>query len=70
VKTGDRYGLHAFIAALENANLLKTLDAELRQPGSSETEAERDELLAVLHTGALLPPKLATASEPVETAAR
>src|SRR6202047_5413887 len=70
VKTRDRYGLHAFIAALENANLLKTLDAELRQPVSSETEGERDELLAVLHTGALLKPKLATASQPVETAAR
>jgi HEAT repeat protein len=70
VKTGDRYGLHAFIAALENANLLKTLDAELRQPVSYETEGERDELLAVLHTGALLKPKLATASQPVETAAR
>jgi HEAT repeat protein len=70
VKTGDRYGLHAFITALENANLLKTLDAELRQPVSSETEGERDELLAVLHTGALLKPKLATASQPVETAAR
>jgi HEAT repeat protein len=70
VKTGDRYGLHAFIAALENANLLNTLEAELRQPVSSETERERDELLAVLHTGALLKPKLATASQPVETAAR
>src|SRR6202051_2612685 len=69
-KTGVRYGLHAFIAALENANLLKTLDAELRQPVSSETEGERNELLAVLHTGTLLKPKLATASQPVETAAR
>ena len=70
VKTGDRYGLHAFIAALENANLLKTLDAEPRQPDSSEAEGERDELLAILPAGAILKPKLATASQPVETAAR
>src|SRR6202021_3422952 len=57
VKTGDRYGLHAFIAALENANLLKTLEAELRLPVSSETEGNRNELLPAFHTGAVLNPK-------------
>jgi HEAT repeat protein len=70
VKSGDRYGLHAFLAALENANLFKTLDAELRQPANLQSEAERGELLKVLHTGTLLDPKLVRASLPLETVAR
>src|SRR5580658_9781823 len=35
VKTGDRYGLHAFLAALENADLRKRLDADLREAAFS-----------------------------------
>ncbi len=63
VKTGDRYGLHAFLAALENADLRKRLDADLRQAAFSD--GELDLLLAVLSTG-----KLATTSQPIETATR
>jgi HEAT repeat protein len=70
VKTRDRYGLHAFLAALENADLRNTLDAELRQGASFEAEHEREELLAVLSTGKLAEPRAATASQPVETVAR
>jgi HEAT repeat protein len=70
VKTRDRYGLHAFLAALENADLRNTLDAELRQGASFEAEHEREELLAVLSTGKLAEPRAATASQPIETVAR
>jgi HEAT repeat protein len=70
VKTGDRYGLHAFLAALENANLFKTLEAALRQPANFETEGEWGELLKVLQTGTLSDPKLVRASLPLETVAR
>jgi len=67
VKTGDRYGLHAFLAALENADLRKRLDADLRQaafPGG-----ELDLLLAVLSTGKLAETRVAT-TQPTETVPR
>ena len=67
VKTGDRYGLHAFLAALENADLRKRLDAELRQaafPGG-----ELDLLLAVLSTGKFAETRVAT-TQPTETVPR
>src|SRR5450755_2234852 len=51
VKTQDRYGLHAFLAALENADLHSKLEAELRQAAPSEIEI--DLLLSVLSTGKL-----------------
>jgi HEAT repeat protein len=70
VKSRDRYGLHAFLAALENADLRDRLDAELRQAACSETEYGREELLAVLSTGKLAGPQAARASQPIETAAR
>jgi HEAT repeat protein len=70
VKTRDRYGLHAFLAALENADLRDKLDAELRQGACSEVEYERDELLAVLSTGKLEEPRATTASQPIETVTR
>jgi HEAT repeat protein len=70
VKTGDRYGLHAFLAAVENANLLNTLNAELRQARCFATEVERENLLAVLHTGTLLDPKIVTVSQAMETVPR
>jgi len=68
VKTGDRYGLHAFLAALENADLRKRLDADLRQaafPGG-----ELDLLLAVLSTGKLAETRVATTTQPTETVPR
>jgi HEAT repeat protein len=69
VKTRDRYGLHAFLAALENANLRNRLDAELGQAAYPEIEHDRDELLAVLRTGKLAEPQATTALQPIETAA-
>ena len=68
VKTRDRYGLHAFLAALENANLRNRLDAELRQAAYSETEPEHEELLAVLRTGKLADSQAAMAPPPIQTA--
>jgi hypothetical protein len=69
VKTRDRYGLHAFLAALENANLRNRLEAELRQAPYPEIEHQRDELLAVLGTGKLADPQGAIA-QPIETASQ
>jgi HEAT repeat protein len=68
VKAQDRYGLHAFLAALENADLRNRLDAELRLAASHD--AELDLLLTVLSTGKLLETQVATTSQPIETAAR
>jgi HEAT repeat protein len=70
VKTRDRYGLHAFLAALENANLRNRLDAELRQAAYSKSEHEREELLAVLRTGKLSESQAVMAAQSIETAAR
>jgi len=67
VKTHDRYGLHAFLAALENADLRDRLDAELRQSVSGPN-AEIDGLLTVLSTGKLPEIQVATPLEPAQTA--
>ncbi len=69
VKTRDRYGLHAFLAALENAGLRDRLDAELRQT-VAHPNAEIDELVAVLNTGKLLEKQVAAPLEPAQTATR
>jgi len=68
VKAQDRYGLHAFLAALENADLRNRLDAELRLAASRD--GELDLLLTVLSTGKLLETQVATTSPPIETATR
>jgi HEAT repeat protein len=70
VKARDRYGLHAFLAALENADLRDRLDAEIRKGTYSAAEHESEELLAVLRTGKLAEPRAAAGSQPIETAAR
>src|SRR5216683_3045317 len=54
VETGDRYGLHAYLTALENADLRANLEQEL-QISTEITEEERDRLRKVLQTGCLLP---------------
>ena len=54
VETGDRYGLHAYLTALENADLRAKLEQEL-QISTEITEEERDRLRKVLQTGCLLP---------------
>jgi HEAT repeat protein len=70
VQTRDRYGLHAFLAALENADLRKTLDADLRQTAYSETEHDHEELLAVLSTGKLVESPAAPVAQSIETGAQ
>ena len=67
VKTRDRYGLHAFFAALENAGLRNHLDTELRKEFARSTP-ELEELLSVLSTGKLPETQVAT-FEPAPTAA-
>jgi len=58
VETGDRYGLHAYLTALENADLRAKLEKELEV--STEIEEEvRDRLRKVLRTGTLLAEELA-----------
>lgn len=53
VETRDRYGLHAYLTALENADCRRRLEEELRDNAEIETE-ERNRLLKVLHTGVQL----------------
>ena len=48
----DRYGLYAYLAALENAGLRPKLEVELQQDRTM-TELERTELLQVLANGKL-----------------
>ena len=67
VKMHDRYGLHAFLAALENADLRNRLNAELQQ-AVSHTNAEIDGLLTVLNTGKLPEIPAAASLEPAQTA--
>jgi len=67
VKTRDRYGLHSFLAALENANLRNSLDADLRQGAYSEIEHEHENLLVVLRTGNLADSQAAMVAEPIQT---
>ena len=59
VRTHDRYGLHAFLAALENAGLRNQLDAELRKE-SARPNGEIELLLGVLTTGKLPETQAAT----------
>jgi HEAT repeat protein len=54
VETRDRYGLHAYLTALENANLRAKLEQELQISAEIREEA-RDRLRTVLQTGCLLP---------------
>ena len=52
VSTRDRYGLHAFLAALENSGMRKGLESELRDAPFLE-KSESDRLLCSLTTGRL-----------------
>jgi HEAT repeat protein len=52
VQTRDRYGLHAYLTALENADLRGKLDGEIQASTKISVE-EKDHLLRVLQTGAL-----------------
>lgn len=52
VETRDRYGLHAYLTALENANLKRKLEAELDGVTGMD-EAAKKTLQGVLQSGAL-----------------
>jgi HEAT repeat protein len=69
VNTRDRYGLHAFLAALENADLRSRLEAELQQAVSRPSE-EIDGLLKVLRIGKFPEVETAPLLQPTEMAAR
>jgi HEAT repeat protein len=68
VATGDRYGLHAYVTALENANLLANLESDL-QASTSLTREEKDRLQSVLLSGSLTPQEIAPPLEPIKVAA-
>jgi hypothetical protein len=53
VETRDRYGLHAYLTALENADLRGKLEQELQISTEIGDEA-RDRLQKVLQAGCLL----------------
>ena len=48
----DRYGLHAYVTALENAGLKEKLEFEL-QADTRMSQLQKDDLSGVLETGAL-----------------
>ena len=54
--SGDRYALHAYLTALENADLSANLELEIATNTTFDAE-QRSELLKVLHGGALAPLK-------------
>jgi HEAT repeat protein len=61
VQARDRYGLHAYLTALENADLRGKLEAEI-QATTKVSDEEKDLLQKVLQTGAL------PAEKPLDTA--
>jgi HEAT repeat protein len=59
VATKDRFGLHAYLTALENADLRRKLEGEL-QNDARITEEEKKRLLNVLQSGTLAAAEPAT----------
>jgi len=68
VATGDRYGLHAYVTAVENANLLEKLETNL-QASASITRDEKERLLSVLMSGSLTAEQIASPLEVTKAAA-
>jgi HEAT repeat protein len=62
VQLGDRYGLHAYLTALENANLRGKLEAQLQSSERIENQ-EKSVFQKVLETGALPPREMARTEE-------
>jgi HEAT repeat protein len=62
VATGDRYGLHAYVTAVENANLLQKLENDLQESTSIPKE-QKDRLAGVLTSGSLSAEELASPLE-------
>jgi HEAT repeat protein len=69
VAAGDRYGLHAYVTAVENANLLSKLEEELQASASLASE-EKDRLQNVLRSGSLIAEELAAPLDVTKAAAR
>jgi HEAT repeat protein len=57
--SGDRYAVHAYLTALENADLCADLELEITTNTALDNE-QRTQLLDVLHGGALAPLKTGT----------
>jgi HEAT repeat protein len=68
VQIRDRYGLHAYLTALENADLRGKLDGEIHASTKISIEG-KDHLLRVLQTGALHEENSATAEPARDQAA-
>jgi HEAT repeat protein len=64
VETRDRYGLHAYLTALENANLQGKLEAEL-EANTEFTREEKNRLRDVLQAGTLPAEEVLSSMEPV-----
>ena len=69
VAAGDRYGLHAYVTAVENANVFAKLEEEL-QGSASLTREEKDRLQNVLRSGSLIAEGLAAPLDATKAAAR
>ena len=59
VAASDRYGLHAYLTAVENANVLAKLEDELQGSASLATE-EKERLQSVLRSSSLIAAELAS----------
>jgi HEAT repeat protein len=69
VAAGDRYGLHAYVTAVENANVLAKLEEEL-EGSASLTREEKDRLRNVLRSGSLIAEGTAAPVDATKAAAR
>ena len=68
VAARDRYGLHAYLTALENADLRENLEFEL-QASTRINQEEKKRLQNALHAGTLPEEEPATAESVPKTAA-
>ena len=68
VASGDRYGLHAYLTAVENANALAKLEHEL-ETCASPTGEEKDRLQSVLRSGSLIADEIPTPPSATKVAA-
>jgi HEAT repeat protein len=69
VAAGDRYGLHAYLTAVENANVLARLEEELRNSASLATE-EKARLQNVLRSSSIIAEDFASAPDFTKVAAQ
>jgi HEAT repeat protein len=68
VASGDRYGLHAYLTAVENANALAKLEHEL-ETCASPTGEEKERLQSVLRSGSLITDEIPTPPSATKVAA-